>query len=460
MKLNPFARTDTGEHPQLRAFHQLYALYEGLPDRVLADPENRRAVAALEQIRAQAEEKLAVTGPAGIAFISAELQRMEALLVRLLPPEDLVPRLDIYRDEFHNLCTEENFAAYRASSGYKNSIKALDDPTLIRYLRSDALYLLSQLQRYNSLHQRAETSRTELLGHLARYTLAAVAVLLFPVLVFMGDRLDGSHREFFFVQVTEDASRHIAGIALISFCAVAGVTGAFLSATNRIQRLSVSRELARNAVVLKNTAVQLRWVPVTGMVSACVFAMLVWGGLLQGDLFPGSVTDGSSAAVGALGGAKVASLPLSAMLFSSNFAKLMVWCFLAGFSERLVPDMLDRVIPKGQQPAAPGATPGTQPGQDEAARAPVVDTTSLRAVVAPVAPPAPAGRPAAPEAPSTAPVESDVVEEVPVSEESMPGDQTGTNDTPDPDIPTADIDMGLVEGPVEQPDATKAEQPG
>ena len=36
---------------------------------------------------------------------------------------------------------------------------------------------------------------------------------------------------------------------------------------------------------------------------------------------------------------------------ASDVAKLIVWSFLAGFAERLVPDALDRIVSQSQSPA-------------------------------------------------------------------------------------------------------------
>ena len=71
-----------------------------------------------------------------------------------------------------------------------------------------------------------------------------------------------------------------------------------------------------------------------GMLAAVVVYYLIYSGLIAGDLFPESLR--TSDIVSMFGGSE----PL---VPAKDTAKLMVWCFVAGFSERFVTGTLERL---------------------------------------------------------------------------------------------------------------------
>ena len=72
---------------------------------------------------------------------------------------------------------------------------------------------------------------------------------------------------------------------------------------------------------------------VFGAVFATLLFLAFVGGLVQGSLFPAFRSFGSS---------DVSWFGL--LFFPSDWARLMVWSFIAGFSERFVPDLLNNLI--------------------------------------------------------------------------------------------------------------------
>ena len=84
--------------------------------------------------------------------------------------------------------------------------------------------------------------------------------------------------------------------------------------------------------------VTVQLVPFVGGIAAFLFFIMLAAELVQGALFPTIALSDSQAwlSLGNLIGQAYAATKV-------DFAKLMIWSFLAGFSERLVPDILTRL---------------------------------------------------------------------------------------------------------------------
>jgi hypothetical protein len=79
-----------------------------------------------------------------------------------------------------------------------------------------------------------------------------------------------------------------------------------------------------------------------GAFSALVLYLVIAAGILGGELFPNPVPGGG------FGQLWVWYESLGYSGPSANFAKLIVWCFIAGFSERFLPDSLSALEAKGR----------------------------------------------------------------------------------------------------------------
>jgi len=78
--------------------------------------------------------------------------------------------------------------------------------------------------------------------------------------------------------------------------------------------------------------------PFLGAIFAVALHLLFMSGVLSGGIFPTLAIHPKDVEV------EFKSFFFGTVLATdANFAKLLVWCFIGGFAERLVPDILDRL---------------------------------------------------------------------------------------------------------------------
>mgnify|MGYP001627905873 CR=1 FL=1 len=73
-------------------------------------------------------------------------------------------------------------------------------------------------------------------------------------------------------------------------------------------------------------------ISIFGAIFGCILVLMFLGGFIAGDLFPALTQSG-------LGFRDI----FFGMTHVSNVAKLIVWAFVAGFSERLIPNLLNKL---------------------------------------------------------------------------------------------------------------------
>lgn len=123
-----------------------------------------------------------------------------------------------------------------------------------------------------------------------------------------------------------------------------GFLGAYLSRLIAFQNTAVMLSLddLENGYSWHFLMVRL----LVGGLSSVILYFVISGHLIGGELFPAPVA-GATGGFGELWTTYPAALvPYEAP--SANFAKLIVWCFLAGFSERFLPDSLSALEVKSR----------------------------------------------------------------------------------------------------------------
>jgi hypothetical protein len=126
---------------------------------------------------------------------------------------------------------------------------------------------------------------------------------------------------------------------------MAGMIGGFVGLQRRLKSMPDD-----DLVLLANSWVHVCLSPLVGGILAVVTYILFVSGLLAGDLFPTFVPDAMNAAgADALRERPVPGAPHGfGKIFAiqgaaaADYAKMLFWCFLAGFSERFAPDIMSR----------------------------------------------------------------------------------------------------------------------
>ena len=138
--------------------------------------------------------------------------------------------------------------------------------------------------------------------------------------------------------VTEAGAQAVPLFLLILLC---GALGGLVSTYRRLQGLPLTGNPAVNLVSLNSSAALTYISPLLGSVFAAILFALLVSGLVGGELFPDLQTATLSDALH--------RITLSDFIDGTgprqgiDFAKLLVWAFIAGFAERLVPDAIDRL---------------------------------------------------------------------------------------------------------------------
>ena len=151
---------------------------------------------------------------------------------------------------------------------------------------------------------------------------------------------------------------------VLTLAATFGVLGSFFSLTNDFQTKIRTLNFEDVDALYKRRMILLRLL--FGLIGALIFYCVIRSGLLSGTVFPKLET----LKLGDLF-AKVAPTARSSETDPAiNLAKLLVWSFIAGFSERLVPQTLSATEARAAQPTEtkpappPAKAPVTPPATD------------------------------------------------------------------------------------------------
>jgi len=265
--------------------------------------------------RAKSLRELSVLGSRTITW--GDLYAFERDIVRLTTGQELRERL---------WSVEKRYLSIGTSTDYAEHAKSL--PVILATATDDQIRarvdaLLRELYRLYTVTSCRESMR----NHASR--IVTGIMLIFLGLLAIPQAIHAIGSGFTNLRITTL-------LAVFS----AGAVGGFVSAQRRVQGVSNRGESMLDLIEL-STLTGTLLAPITGAVFAAVLFMMFTGTLISGGLFPliatpkDAVPDGMLLEVFSKGTGPSAGV---------DWAKLMVWSFIAGFAERFVPDALDRLV--------------------------------------------------------------------------------------------------------------------
>ena len=280
-------------------FHQLLSQYETFPtsgdDPAACLHPNPRAEAVIDALTRKAGHE---------ALTWADMDRLEVALLHVLPEAILRNMAWSLRARYFEVAGPALAALYKQSKP-----AAWDDATVpVEALRADLECLHDEMLKYRTFLPARDRVRDQISRNTAGWTLGTT---LLGALFYVVTR---------FIHVPHAAAPPLTMMLTM----LSGGIGGFVSMQGRLQKASPQSLPLLDRIELETEQFSLYLSPVSGSIFAAVLYFLFMGHYLEGTLFP-HVDEASLA------------LPM-------NFGGLIVWSFLAGFAERLVPDVLTRLV--------------------------------------------------------------------------------------------------------------------
>jgi hypothetical protein len=333
-------------------FIRLVGLFFDIPDDILRNPQKRIFIKKFRKLRAFIDGQL--NSRDGENFARYEMNdyvhNLYVLLVDVISIEFLEANIYAVRDEYRNHVGEQGFRLYVISAHHERledlGKKDHSDPKINKeyeqVFRCEYKNLINENRKSRLLKKHIEDTRNFLIRVLMKtyliilsiFTVIVSLVVIFYTTTQPGDINDVDHNKGILSNllssnaITPEAwAKAIKGIIILCIAAVAGATGSYLSALLRILGIRDNNELAQNIVAFKLSYRALRLAPLLGMLFAIILSLLFASGLIGGTLFP-----------------EVYKNQWMEILFDGKeLSKWIIWCLIAGFSERLIPDMLDKL---------------------------------------------------------------------------------------------------------------------
>lgn len=259
------------------------------------------------------------------------LFELEYMILRLMPKEMIARKKWVIRERFEEAVGEQGYQEYLGTQPPDKPEEAL---------LADLGILLDDLFWRHKLHTLWERQWKRLVTGIA-VGFAGVAAAIVAIAAVWG---------LVAVPKRVDVTMLKAGVALAAV-ALVGMAGSLVSLIQRYQSVPSEKKRTVNLIGIENGRALVLQSLMTGAVFALLMPLLFGSGMLNGELFPDIAWDKTSFLAG-----------LAALLANGKqFAMLLIWCFVAGFAERLVPDILNRLTPK-TAPGEAGKDPQVRSG--------------------------------------------------------------------------------------------------
>jgi len=284
-----------------------------------------------------------------------DIYTFDLTLARLLKGERLRSKILTLRSLYRNVAGQKDYYTYILS----NPPDPLANETTDEVLQQDCLFLLSQFYLQYSMTSAREHMRNNLFK--IAFSITVVPIALGALISFVNSKGWLSLGK---------------GAATLPVVVFAGMVGALVSMHQRIPSSPSEGEPLHNFAVLTHVRFGIFLSPISGGIFAAILYLMFTSGLMTGAIVPeiGTIshpcprpmltptptptptsTQPAPSTTQSMPTPEIQP-PLSIIVLlndflretgpcgGSNFALLVVWAFIAGFAERLVPDALNWMV--------------------------------------------------------------------------------------------------------------------
>jgi len=302
----------------------------------------------------------------------SDLFEFEKGILKLQSDDVVRRRAWVIRAEYRALAGDQLYESYEASNPPDPQNGPIDQ------LRADTEQLLSQFHWQYAFTPVRERARDALLRKVIR--LLFIILLVAGIFAWVGYYKGNTPQQ--------DTNQNMSALPILPLVIIMGSIGGVVSLQRRVQSVPSTGDPIINIAELSTSQVSVIITPVTGAVFAILLYLIFIGHLIGGPLFPrictsqGNCNQEQAAESRQIGNQldevsnapddkienaqqpKVRStasmapnhvttfsefLSLTAPISGWDFAKLLIWSFIAGFAERFVPDTIDRLVAEGTQ---------------------------------------------------------------------------------------------------------------
>jgi hypothetical protein len=256
-----------------------------------------------------------------------DLYAFDLVLIKLQPPESLPRIVWNLRYRYRDVAGLREHDAYVASKPPE-----LAPGTEIAQLHADIEYLLGRIHLRYAMTPIRESVNT----HLSRIVIWLAGLSLVFILLY----------EFFMRVLYSNSWHQYLPASMLAVVVVVGAVGGLISVQQRFQSASSEGDPVYNLSVFAQGRNDIFPSVISGGVFAAVLYLLIAAKLLSGELFPTMELSSPFQSKDEPAGYLIWFLKQAVPTTGSNYAKLLIWSFVAGFAERFVPDTVSRFIAK------------------------------------------------------------------------------------------------------------------
>lgn len=239
---------------------------------------------------------------------TSNMYLIETEMLSKLEGRELMLKVLAFRWILKNLLTQDEYAEIHA--------RFVTDMSVRKELLEEAAALASRIYRRYALVPAVESLKASITAWMMAVVGAAIA---------------GTIALTYYKMVALDG---------YWLAALAGATGAAVSTTMRLHQINPRHEPLLTWLSLERGKTSLWVAPILGAVFGLLMLLFFRAGLVQGELFP-RLDSWQWMSIGPDSGTAICNThPCSAI---RDIAKLLIWAFAAGWAERLIPDVLNKL---------------------------------------------------------------------------------------------------------------------